>query len=90
MLVTMTYNAELFCSVCVGLILGHALFNQDSYGVRNGSEPAHSEDREERKDAKNYEGVVDAHKVTVPTVPPSSPKDAEEPLLNGLSCCGEF
>ena len=94
MLVTMTYNAELFCSVCIGLILGHALFNQDSYAARNGSEPANRELEgrgQERKDTKNYDSIVDAHKVAVSIIsPPSASKDAEEPLLNGLSCCGEF
>lgn len=94
MLVTMTYNAELFCSVCIGLIIGHALFNQDSYKTSDRSDSADTElesQGQEGKDGEHAQNIVVAHKVSVAVAPclPKS-KEAEEPLLNGLSCCGEF
>jgi hypothetical protein len=91
MLVTMTYNSELFCSVCIGLILGHALFNQDSYKTRESTDSADTElgsQGQEIKDGENAQNVVDAHKVSV--LVDTTKKEVEEPLLNGLSCCGEF
>ena len=34
MLITMSYNVELFCMVCVGLILGHTFFHTNMFGKR--------------------------------------------------------
>lgn len=86
MLVVMSYNAELFCSVCVGLILGHAIFNQELYWPRDGSGFAHVELEKQGKEvtdeSKNCESIVDAHDVTISDInPPSTTKEADEPYL---------
>ena len=96
MLVTMTYNAELFCSVVVGLVIGHAVFAKDPCGVEGGERhatPASASSEQQGTVERGMKGeVVNAHIVS--TLPSAGSvdnnKDAEEPLLDGLSCCGEF